>query len=923
MRKTALFLLLILVSAFASPARQNRPDFNPVARDSLLAERQQQLADSCMAAGDHRNAQIYAQKSARLWQKIYGPDHLKVAESLEEVGWIDIYFGRSAQADSCFRRVLAIRLAQPQQDKMLLAKSYHNLAVLYGQRQDFGGALDNIQRALALALDTVGRNHPFTANLYLGLGNCYGMVADWDKALAYYLIDYEISVALFGERHRALIAPLNNIAEMYAMKGEYAKSIEYHDRTRTVILALFGENRFYANSCSNLAEAYKKMGEYDTAIKWYQKASAVHEKLKTSPSYEYRLLLNSIADLYLAKKDYQRALAQVQKSLETYTPEPRLDARLSLQRSHCPINQEFLATLEIKAKTHHQLAGTGTNAQTELRASLNTFDICAAILDSMRRDLQIGREQSQHKMSIRANQILREAVCVALDLADLGDRTYYEERAFRLVQQDKAAALALALRDVEAKHFSGIDSAAAERETELSTRLTQARTALDMRAQQGSPPDDSTYLTLQSRYYACATEYQKMVRDLERRYPRYYQNKYDPSLVSMADLAKKLDTVTALLEYYISDSLLCIFAITPEGCKVIRHDWTAGRKEAVDHYCAAIKSDRRDRFANSSRTLYQSLILPVKSIIAGKQNLVILPHDCLYGVAFEGLLSDQDAAHNLAESEGADRLAPVYLVEQYAISYHYSSRIYLDALMQKSRREHDEGQEFLAFAPFSKKGAEKLEIGGLFSSFLNKQTGYPSWITRDGMGLCVLPSSSFEVEKILSAFTARKQRGKSFVGRSASKARFFQTSGSARYIHLATHSFVNDEQPQLSGIAFNREQNAGQHDGILYAGEIYTLDLCADLVVLSSCESGIGKLVKGEGMIGLTRGFLYAGARNVIASLWKVEDRAAAELMIEFYRHVLAGESLKRSLQKAKIDFIHSRAKASPALWGGFVLYGE
>jgi CHAT domain-containing protein len=923
MRKAALTILLILLTRFLLSAQESRSVSFPAGQDTLLAENHQKLADSCFAVGDFQNAREHAQKSFFLRQKIYGPGHIKVAESLDNVGWAELCFDRSQQADSCFRQALAIRLAQQLQDKLLLAKSYHNLAVLYGQKQDFGGALDNIQRALAFALETVGKNHPFTANLYLGLGNCYGMVADWDNALAYYIIAYDILVALFGERHQEVIAPLNNIAEMYAMKGEYEKSIEYHNRTRAVILALFGENVYYANSCNYLADAYKKMGDYDAAIDWYEKAAAVHEKLKMPRSYMYRILQNSIADLYFARKEYRRSLEFVLKSLESYSPKPRLDAGLSLRDGHWPINQEFLWTLEIKAKVHHQLAHRGLHAQIELQTSMTTFRIAAAILDSMRRDLQIGRERSQQKISVRANEIIDEAVGVALELAAISDRTYYEEMAFRLVQQDKAAALALSLQDVQARHYSGIDPVAAERESELSSRLAQSRTALDLQAEHGALPDDSSYLALQSNYFSCAAEYQKMIKNLEKSYPRYYQAKYEPGMVSMADLGKKLDKETALLEYYVADSSLYIFAITAEGFQVVRHDWSAVNQEAVDQYCAAIKGDRRERFIKSSQTLHGSLIMPVINAIAGKKKLVILPHDLLYRVAFEALLATREDSGTFRDEKGPDRSDLAYLIEKYVISYHYSSRIYLSALLDEDRRQLSGGQDLLAFAPFSEKGDAKLSTGGLFAQFLDAQTGYPSWITRDGAGLCQLPASAYEVENIVSAFHARKLKGTALVGRSASETSFINASPKARYIHLATHSFVNEEQPQLSGIAFNRDQNEGQDDGILYAGEIYTLDLCSDLVVLSSCESGIGKLVKGEGMIGLTRGFLYAGARNVIASLWKVQDRAAAELMIDFYHHALQGESYKEALQKAKIKFIHSREKANPALWSGYVLYGE
>jgi CHAT domain-containing protein len=111
--------------------------------------------------------------------------------------------------------------------------------------------------------------------------------------------------------------------------------------------------------------------------------------------------------------------------------------------------------------------------------------------------------------------------------------------------------------------------------------------------------------------------------------------------------------------------------------------------------------------------------------------------------------------------------------------------------------------------------------------------------------------------------------------------------------------------------------------GTLYSNEIYNLDLKADLVVLSSCESGIGKLVKGEGMMALTRGFLYAGADNIITSLWKVYDKSTSILMKNFYKYVLEGESYSSALRKAKLEMISDPRTASPVNWSGFVLIGR
>jgi CHAT domain-containing protein len=169
------------------------------------------------------------------------------------------------------------------------------------------------------------------------------------------------------------------------------------------------------------------------------------------------------------------------------------------------------------------------------------------------------------------------------------------------------------------------------------------------------------------------------------------------------------------------------------------------------------------------------------------------------------------------------------------------------------------------------------------------------------------------VTAILSRIRQRRRNGGELQGNAAKY----------RYIYLATHSAVDHESPNLSAMVFSpRPDPWSTDDGMLYAGEVYNLHLDADLLVLSSCESGTGKVVKGEGVLAFTRGFQYAGARNIVYSLWKV--RQADEFAMQvFYDRVLDGRGISRALREAKLKMISDRATAFPLVWAGFVLLTE
>jgi CHAT domain-containing protein len=146
-----------------------------------------------------------------------------------------------------------------------------------------------------------------------------------------------------------------------------------------------------------------------------------------------------------------------------------------------------------------------------------------------------------------------------------------------------------------------------------------------------------------------------------------------------------------------------------------------------------------------------------------------------------------------------------------------------------------------------------------------------------------------------------------------------------RIIHFATHGLLNSEHPELSGLVLSLvDENGKSQDGFLRMNEIYNLKLPADLIVLSACQTALGKEIKGEGLVGLTRGFMYAGAQRVVASLWQVDDLATAELMKSFYRGILKdGMRPAQALRFAQLELLKQRRWSSPYFWAAFVIQGE
>ena len=187
-----------------------------------------------------------------------------------------------------------------------------------------------------------------------------------------------------------------------------------------------------------------------------------------------------------------------------------------------------------------------------------------------------------------------------------------------------------------------------------------------------------------------------------------------------------------------------------------------------------------------------------------------------------------------------------------------------------------------------------------------------------------LPFTRQEAERI-AAFAPRGELRQSL---DFAASRAAATSGELsqyRFVHFATHGILDAERPELSALVLSLVDERGQtQDGFLRAHEIYNLNLPAELVVLSACETGLGKQVKGEGLVGLTRGFMYAGAPRVVVSLWNVNDQATSELMARFYRKMLKGNQRPAAaLRMAQVDMWRQRQWRAPYYWATFVLQGE
>jgi len=325
--------------------------------------------------------------------------------------------------------------------------------------------------------------------------------------------------------------------------------------------------------------------------------------------------------------------------------------------------------------------------------------------------------------------------------------------------------------------------------------------------------------------------------------------------------------------------------------------------------------------------LYQQLFPNTPLIDRQIEKLYIVPDGSLATLPFESLLTE-----NFTGDINANNEYP-YLIKKYNISYSYSANLFYLTFSKEasSTIEITKLIDWLAFAPVFDNRSEQSMV--MFSQELQRQlSGLKTdsmMINRsmfNGNYIKPLPATETETEAIFELYDDNNLKAKVLLHNNANE-KSIKSGELEQYkvLHFATHGFVNSERPELSGLLLAQDTTGGE-DGVLYSGEIYNLKLNADLVVLSACETGLGKIQKGEGIIGLTRALLYAGAKNILVSLWQVNDKSTSELMVDFYKNSLANKgqlSYSEALRNAKLKMISEGRYAHPFFWSPFILIGK
>jgi CHAT domain-containing protein len=402
---------------------------------------------------------------------------------------------------------------------------------------------------------------------------------------------------------------------------------------------------------------------------------------------------------------------------------------------------------------------------------------------------------------------------------------------------------------------------------------------------------------------------EKFIQTVSENHPEHANFFYNKNYTSAGTLQNTLDDNTAFVSYIITGNKLVIYLINNDKQERFEINIEDNFYEKISQYIQLlenpllVQTKKRNQFIQLSHQLYQDLLQPLEAYIKDKKSLIISPNNDLFNLPFETLL---------ASNKEKSFLHLNFLLKQFAISYQYSATTY--QRLQKQSKIKD--KSFIGFAPIFENGLA-----------LNEQTRALSFVVDslyrsiDNNKLQSLPNTKIEIVTI-SNLLPSTVTNKVLLNKTATKkAAISAMNKEVQFLHIATHGLVNFDNPNLSALAcYNEDDYEGN---FLFANEIQNSNIKADLVILSSCESGIGQQIDGEGLIALNRSFIIGGANNVIFSLWKVNDEYSSQLMIDFYKFYLDNLSYTTSLRQTKLKMLQNPITANPRFWAAFVLIGE
>lgn len=794
--------------------------------------------------------------------------------------------GYYQQAIDNYYKVLTYKDSLPEVAKSSMlsqAAVYNNMAVLNRLIGDYGRSLNLYRQAIDLEKKQPDPNQRNLAIHYDNIAKVYSALQEHDSVNIYLNRALEIKQKIFDEDNILIYDTYLNFGQTYIDQQKFKQAIRYLESALQRYRKEFqGDHIEIATLLNNLGKAYAMTGDFDQAIAMQEVALSMRKRLmnKDSP-----LIVES--HLYLAEtksmltNGYQEAMAQLDSALSIYMPgydHTRLPDELPRVR-----DKQLVLVLGNMGKYYLQM-----DSNEAFQQSWKAYKLAVAAIDSIR---------NRFRPSTSKEQFLQETWPVfngMMEAAWLGfQRTGNVDfivEAFQASEKSRAMILRESIKHSQAKQYAGIPTEMLKEEE----RLKQLLIFKGRKLNQATEQDDPEISQIRMEQFALQQSYDSLLSVFETYYPDYYQLRYASSQIDLPSLKQYLRGLQAdMIEYFAGPKDLFAFILRSDSIHMVNIPlqyplsvWVDSLKSSI--YREGHPVDDLQSYSRIATALHQKLWEPILEIAPDlKERLIIVPGGALGYLPFELLLSVP-----VETGEIAIREMP-FMGKKHRITYAYAA-------------------SWLVRPPQLSAGKSNKNLLALAPDF-SRDSDWPSMIRN----YAKLTFNQHEAQNI-----AGMMHGEALLGQEATEEQFKEIAKQYRLIHIASHASVNDTDPLYSHVALLPSEG---EDGKLDMAELFGMQLNAELVVLSACETGYGKYMYGEGIMSMAKGFSFAGTQSLITSLWQVNDEATSRLMKYFYQELKKGIPKDEALANARQMYLQESdpLAAHPFYWAGFILTGD
>lgn len=821
------------------------------------------------------------------------------------------------------------------EESIHVAGLYNNKGAVYNRMGDHRNALRYLEKSLSLYVKFDSGQHPETSNIYSNIGLLLQQKGDYEKALAYFRKALAIREFNYGEMNARVARTHLYLGNCYLAKQDFEKALEEMNKSLSIYKSLpnFYEGEI-ADVYNSLGSYFEKLGILSEALKQHNKAFEINKSKIGQDDPDLAKSYISIGKIYLAQKKHDKAKKFFLDALsiklnifgENHAEAAELYSYLALT---CNNNEkcieEFLnkAYRAINYNTNNKARFEKTNspiallkvlqANGKLLISLyeknNQSDYLKEADEvynkaiSLINFIKTSIEQPGSRLAFQDNfyLIYEKAILVKhLLKQQSGDINYWKE-AFKIAEQSNAILLMEAIQSVEAEQFAGIPDSIIQLERKYKLELAFLEKRRFEEEEKNNGINARALKEVNDRIFDIHQKQHDLISYFREHHEDYFKLQYEPEIVPIETVQNHLlREDQTMISYFVGDEKIYAFIISKTSFDVIEinkdiplENWVEEFRNSIYKFNPADNKSSylNQKLANIGYELFQLIFDPLEEYI-NSSSLIIVPGGVLGYLPFDALLSSPAEEYN--DFDNFD-----FLIRNYSISYSYSTTLLAEMASGRHKKK-----PFIAFAPT------------YYGDTLNVTRSNDPW-------RAVLGRLHFNIQE--ATMIHEMMGGKLFKDSLATEEQFVKVAPSAGILHLATHGKSNDRHGEYSYLAFYQTNDDVENE-LLFVKNLYDMEISASLVVLSACETGIGELQRGEGIVSLARGFSYAGAASIVTTLWSIDDNASANIMVDFYKNLTEGAPKDLALQKAKLQYMKNNIgnnRTHPLFWAAFVPVGN